>query len=112
MSLVELTKKLNVFARNQVTKLETPQITKGTITTTTIPISWGRIKNAVSYSIYRSATQNFEEATFVGKTTNLSGTLSGLTTGTTYYIFVVANTGSSKYIKSEAQLSMVSGTTL
>ena len=71
----------------------TPTITIGTVTTTSVNISWGSAAHASTYTAQRSTDQSNWTSTCLDITTT-SCNFTGLTTGLTYYFRVMAKNGS------------------
>ncbi|NLD91586.1 MAG: 4Fe-4S binding protein [Fibrobacter sp.] len=67
-------------------------LTKGTVTDSSIAISWQSASGALSYKVYFSTSQNGTYEVH-GTATGTQYTLNGLTAGTTYYIKVTAISG-------------------
>lgn len=67
-------------------------LTKGTVTDSSIAISWQPASGALSYKVYLSTSQNGTYEVH-GTATGTQYTLNGLTAGTTYYIKVTAISG-------------------
>jgi fibronectin type 3 domain-containing protein/NAD-dependent dihydropyrimidine dehydrogenase PreA subunit len=68
-------------------------LTKGTVTDSSIAISWQAVTGALSYKIYFSTSQS-GIFNVHGTATGTQYTLNGLTSGTTYYIKATATSGS------------------
>ena len=85
------------FATTKIT-ISTPTNLKTTSSSyNSVKLSWGKVKNADGYQIYR-ATSSTGSYSSIKLTTNTSYTNTGLTTGKTYYYKVKAykNSGSKK----------------
>lgn len=69
----------------------TPTIRKGI---DSMQISWPAVTGAGSYNVYYNTVENSSTATATGDiTAGTSHTITGLTSGTTYYVWVTAKTG-------------------
>jgi|GEM_PF-1921104 len=86
----------------------TPTLTSGN---TSIGVSWSAVTGAASYTVYYNTSDSSSSATeWASGITATSATITGLTNGTTYYVWIKAvnSTGTSDYSPSSSSIPLKS----
>ena len=77
-----------------------PVISDITASGTSLTVSWGKVTGATEYTVYYGRGTAVSSATAVNAGSDTSKTISGLTSGTTYYFWVSATNASGEGAKS------------
>ena len=90
----------SLMATSPASLLAAPATVTATAGTTQVALTWGTVTNATSYSVLRATTSGGPYTTVTTGLTSASYTDTGLTTGTTYYYVIVANSSTSQSVDS------------
>lgn len=76
--------------RTTFTRLTTPSLVATSVSGSRIDVSWSLVPNATKYYLYSNTTNNFSTATLIYSGNSNIYVNNGLTTGQTYYYFLIA----------------------